>query len=158
MSEKIPLKEVLTAVDQNVRELWDLIDEDQRKALKKEFFILNRYISNVKGQKPEVQEHFVLAVNEYYNKHWNDLQQHPKLLWNLICMCGHESGKVFFHEWIKLERKAGGGNKKQRFLQLMFPNHKFSDLELLSTLMTDKEMKQLAKDHGWDDKQIKEYF
>jgi hypothetical protein len=158
MSEKIPLKELLTAVDQNVRELWDLIDDDQRKALKKEFFILNRYISNVKGQSTEVQEHFVLAVNEYFNKNWNDLQQHPKLLWNLLCLCGHESQKAFFHEWIKLERKAGGGNKKQKFLQTIFPNYKFNDIEVLSTLMADKEMKQLAKDHGWDDKQIKEYF
>lgn len=158
MSEKIPLKEVLTAVDQNIKELWDAIDDEQRKALKKEFFILNRYISNVKTKDRAVQEHFVLAVNEYFNKNWNDLQHEPKLLWMLLCMCSHESKKSFFHEWIKLERKSGGGNKKQKFLQIVFPNHKFGDIELMSKLMTDKELKQLAKDHGWDDKQIKEYF
>lgn len=158
MSEKIPLKEVLTAVDQNIKELWDAIDDDQRKSLKKEFFILNRYISNVKTKDRATQEHFVLAVNEYFNKNWNDLQHEPKLLWMLLCMCSHDSKKSFFHEWIKLERKAGGGSKKQKFLQLIFPNHKFSDIDLMSNLMTDKELKQLAKDYGWDDKQIKEYF
>jgi hypothetical protein len=156
MSEKIPLKEAITAVDQNVRELWDLIDTDQQKALKKEFFILNRFISNVKGQKQEVQEHFVLAVNEFYNKHWNTLQSHPKLLWQLLCMCSHESGRTFFHEWIKLERKADAGTKSMKFLWSIYPNAKISDLEALSKLLTTKDIKQLAKDHGWDDKQIKE--
>ena len=70
MSEKIPLKEIITAVDQNVRELWDLADETQRKAMKQEFFILNRYISSAKASR-EVQEHFVLTVNEFFNKNWN---------------------------------------------------------------------------------------
>jgi hypothetical protein len=30
------------------------------------------------------------------------------------------------------------------------------DLELLATLMDTKKLKQLAKDLGWDDKQINE--
>ena len=155
MSEKIPLKEIITAVDQNVRELWDLIDEDQRKAMKKEFFILNRFISSVKAGR-ETQEHFVLTVNEFFNKNWNDIQQHPKLLWRLLCLCSHESSKTFYHEWIKLERKAQEGGKKMKFLQTIHPAYKLDDLSLLASMYTDKEIKQLAKDHGWDDKQIKE--
>ena len=87
MSEKIELKEKLAAVDMNFRTLWDEMDADQRKALKNEYFILNRYISNVQSSKREVQEHFVLTVNEYFNKNWNILQKHPKLLWLLLCMC-----------------------------------------------------------------------
>jgi hypothetical protein len=155
MSEKIPLKEIITAVDQNVRELWDLADETQRKAMKQEFFILNRYISSAKASR-EVQEHFVLTVNEYFNKNWNDLQQHPKLLWRLLCLCSHESGKTFYHEWIKLERKAQQGGKKMKFLQTIYPAYKLDDLNVLASMYTDKDIKQLAKDHGWDDKQIKE--
>jgi len=49
MSEKVELKEKLQAVDQNIRELWDAMEPDQQKALKSEFFILNRYISNVQS-------------------------------------------------------------------------------------------------------------
>lgn len=156
MSEKIPLKEILSAVDQNVVELWDAIDADQKKALKKEFFILNRYISNVKGQSEAVQEHFVLAVNEYFNKHWNDLQQHPELLWRLLCMCHYENKKVFFHEWIGLKRSSNPNNKKVKFLQEVYPNRKIDELEMLSKMMTDKDMIELAKDHGWTDAQIKQ--
>jgi hypothetical protein len=29
-------------------------------------------------------------------------------------------------------------------------------LNVLASMYTDKDIKQLAKDHGWDDKQIKE--
>lgn len=155
MSEKIPLKEIITAVDQNVRELWDLIDEDQRKAMKKEFFILNRFISSVKADR-ETQEHFVLTVNEYFNKNWSELQHHPKLMWKLLCLCSHDSGKTFYHEWIKLERKAQDGSKTMKLLQIIHPEYKLDDLWFLASMYTDNEMKQLAKDHGWDDKQIKE--
>ena len=98
MSEKIELKEKLAAVDLNAKSLWDDMDDAQRKSLKQELFILNRYVSNVNSNDRNLQEHFVLTVNEYFNKHWNTLQKHPKLLWMLLCMCSHESRKVFFHQ------------------------------------------------------------
>ena len=102
MSEKIELKEKLAAVDMNFRTLWDEMDADQRKSLKNEFFILNRYISSVQSSKREVQEHFVLTVNEYFNKNWNILQKHPKLMWMLLCMCSYNGNTVFFHQWLGL--------------------------------------------------------
>ena len=55
-------------LDLNLKNLWDEINDDQRKNLKQEFFILNRYISNVSSNKRDLQEHFVLTVNEYFNK------------------------------------------------------------------------------------------
>ena len=111
MSEKIELKEKLTAVDQNIRELWDAMDVDQQKSLKSEFFILNRYVSSAAGQKRDIQEHFVLTVNEYFNKNWNLLQKHPKLMWLLLCMCSYNGEKVFWHEWIGHKKKSGTNSK-----------------------------------------------
>lgn len=105
MSEKIELKEKLAAVDIGAKTMWDEIDDEQRKSLKQEFFILNRYISNVKGQPRETQEHFVLTVNEFFNKYWNDLSKHPKLMWQLLCMCSHESKKSTFMNGLGLKRK-----------------------------------------------------
>lgn len=151
MSEKIELKEKLSAVDQGIKELWDAMDADQQKALKSEMFILNRYISNVSGQKRDIQEHFVITVNEYFNKHWNLLQKHPKLLWMLLCMCSHESKKVFFHQWLGNKKKDSNNNKKTKFLMELYPNKKADEVEMLSELMTDKEVKALAKTHGMDD-------
>lgn len=152
MSDKIELKEKLSAVDQNIRELWDAMEPDQQKALKSEFFILNRYVSSAKGQKREIQEHFVLTVNEYFNKHWNSLQKHPKLLWLLLCMCSYNGETVFFHEWIGKKKTTGG--KRVKLLEELLPHLKHDELELLAKISTDKEIKDLARHHGYDESTI----
>jgi hypothetical protein len=154
MTEKVELKEKIQAVDQNVRELWDAMTPEQQKSLKQEFYILNRYISNVKGQKREVQEHFVLTVNEYFNKHWNSLQKHPKLLWYLLCMCSYNGEAVFYHEWMGLKKKGGSNGKKIKFLEELYPNKKSDELELLAKISTDKEIKELARSYGYDEPTI----
>jgi hypothetical protein len=157
MSEKIELKEKLAAVDMNFRSLWDEIDDAQRKSLKSELYILNRYISSAKGQNRETQEHFVLTVNEYFNKNWNDLQKHPKLLWLLLCMCSWDGQKIMFHEWIGFKKKKGD-TKILKFLLEIYPNRKHDELEMLAQTMTGKEARELARTHGYDDKQVEKMF
>lgn len=161
MSEKVELSEKLLAVDTNMRELWDAMDADQQKALKNEYFILNRYVSSAgfpkntwqKGKRPtrEEQEHFVLTVNEYFNKHWNLLQKHPKLMWLLLCMCSYDKSTQYFHEWIGHKKKTGNNSKKVKFLAEIYPNKKMDEVEMMSELITDKDLKALAKTHGMDD-------
>ena len=154
MSEKIELKEKLAAVDQNVRELWDAMDAEQQKALKNEFFILNRYVSSGGTSDREIQEHFVLTVNEYFNKNWNLLQKHPKLMWMLLCMCSYNGERIFWHEWIGYKKKTGSNSKKIKFLEELYPNKKRDEVEMLSQLMTDKEIKDLARKYGMDEATI----
>ena len=158
MSDKVELKEKLAAVDSNIKELWDAMDDDNRKSLKQEFFILNRYISSVKTNNRDVQEHFVLAVNEYFNKYWNDLQKHPKLMWQLLCMCSHESRNIFFHEWIGFKKKDSSTSKVTKFLEEIYPDKKVDELELLAKLVSKKELKDLARDLGYEEKEIAKLF
>lgn len=153
MSDKIELKEKIAFVDMNLRSAWDEMTDDQRKSLKNEFFILNRYISNVKTNNTDAQQHFVIAVNEYFNKNWNDLQKHPKLLWLLLCMCSYDGQTQFYHEWIGNKKKTGN-NKKNKFLEEIYPTKKLDELEMLATLITDKELKDLARQHGMDESTI----
>mgnify|MGYP006266795897 CR=1 FL=1 len=151
--EKVELKEKIQAVDENIRELWDAMGPTNQKALKQEFYILNRYISNVKTSNRDQQEHFVLTVNDYFNKHWNTLQKHPKLLWLLLCMCSYNGKNKFYHEWIGFKKKTGN-TKKLKFLEEIYPNRKQDELEMLSDLITDKEIKDLARQHGLDEAAI----
>jgi len=109
----------------------------------------------VSSNKREVQEHFVLAVNEYYNKHYFSLTKHPKLLWMLLCCCAYENKQIFFHEYIKIDKNK---NKKTKILEKLYPLHKLSDIEVMSNLYTLKEVMELAGDHGWDEDTIKEYL
>jgi hypothetical protein len=158
MSEKLELKEKLAAIDLNSKSLWTNIDDDQRKIIKNEFFILNRYISSVKTSNREIKEHFVLAVNEYYNKYWNELQKHPKLLWQLLCMCSHESKQIFFHEWIGFKKKDAATNKITKFLSEVFPDKKNDEIELLAKITTKQEAKDYARDLGYDESEITKMF
>lgn len=164
MSEKIPLKDKIQAIDLNLTSFWDELDDTQKKDLKKEFFILNRYISSVGTSKypkytpsREEQEHFVLTVNEYYNKHWNTLSDHPKLFWLLLCACSIQNGKSYYHEWIPLKYQKGD-NKKIKFLEELYPNKKTDELQLLSKIMTKEDFVELAKQYGLDDKEIAKEF
>jgi hypothetical protein len=146
-------KEIIPAVDMGLKDLWDAAGDEGQKEIKGDFWNLNRYISNVKSSNRELQEHFVLTTNEYYNKNWAAIQKHPKLVWQTLCMCSHESKKTYFHEYIPLKKQK---NKKVEFLSELFPNMKISDVETLAAITTDKEIKEYAKDLGWDKKQINE--
>jgi len=154
MSDKIELKEKIAFVDLNVRAAWDEMTPEQQKSLKSEFFILNRYLSSAQDQSRDIQEHFVLTVNEYFNKNWNDLQKHPKLLWLLLCMCSWNGEKTFYHNWIGNKKKTGNNSKKLKFLEEIYPNRKQDELELLAEMSTDKEIKDLARKYGMDEATI----
>ena len=152
MSEKLSLREKIQAVDQNFRDLWDLLDDEGKKDLKKEFFILNRYVSSAARKPREVQEHFVIMVNERFNKHWANLQAHPKLLWLLLCSCSYDGSTKFYHEWIGYKKRSGSSdNKKRKFLELIYPDKKNDEIDLLIKLNSDKDLKDLANQYGFDD-------
>lgn len=155
MNSKVKLTEKIQAVDLNIRELWDELDEVNQKALKGELFILNRYISSVKSNDREIQEKFVIAVNGYYNKNWFLLQKHPKLLWLLLCMCSYNGEKTFYHEWIGNKKKEGNDNKKVQFLAELNPAMKMREVEMLAKIIPAKELSRLAKDYGFEDTDIK---
>ena len=144
-------KDMIPAVDMGIKELWDAATEEGRKEIKGDLWNLNRYISNVKGNNRELQEHFVLTVNQYYNKNWNDISKHPQLQWQTLCMCSHESKKTQFHEWLPLKKAS---NKKEELILQLFPNMKRSDAETLANITTEKELKQYCEDLGWDKKTI----
>ena len=156
MSEKIPLKEVLASVDSNYRSLWDDIDDNQRKSLKNEFWILNRYISNAKTNDREQQKHFVLTVNEFFNKNWFVLQKHPKLLWLLLCMCSYDGNKIFYHEYINLG-KSNKSNKATKLLEEVYPHLKDDEIETLLSISTKDELKALALEIGWSNADVKNF-
>lgn len=144
-------KDIIPSVDMGLKDLWDAAPEEGRKEIKGDFWTLNRYISNVKSSNREIQEHFVLTVNEFYNKNWANIQQHPKLVWQSLCLCSHESKKTFFHQWLPLKRQK---NKKEEFLAELFPNMKRADITTMAAITSDKEIKEYCAELGWDKKEI----
>ena len=73
---KLPLKDVLAAIDMNAKNVWDELSDDERKQVS--FYLLNRYVSAVKGSKQD-KELQILKTNQYYNKNFFTLTKHKKL-------------------------------------------------------------------------------
>ncbi len=144
-------KDIIPCVDQGIKELWDAATEEGRKEIKGDLWNLNRYISSVATSDREIQEHYLLTVNQYYNKNWANVSQHPKLQWLTLASCSHESKAKQFHEWIALKKEK---NKKEEFLADLFPTMKRADLATLAVITTDREIKDYCQNLGWDKKEV----
>jgi len=143
-------KEIIPAVDMGLVDLWDAAGKEGQKEIKNDLWNLNRYISSVKGSDRKLQEHYVLMVNELYNKNWASIQKDPKLQWMTLCLSKTGKSKIF-HEYIPL-RKAK--SKKEEFLATLFPIMKMADIETLAAITTEKEIKEYCESLGWDKKEI----
>ena len=144
---KLPIKDILAAIDMGAKNVWDEITDDERKQVS--FWLLNRYVSSVAGNR-EKQELAVFKTNEYYNKNWAILgNKEAKLQWLILCQCGN-TGKKEFHPWIGFKKKGSDNSKGIKLLEQIYPNMKEDEVELLARLSTKKELKQLAEEHNID--------
>ena len=148
--QKLPIKDILAAIDMGAANVWDELSDDERKQVS--FWLLNRYVSSVSGNR-EKQELAIFKTNEYYNKNFFTLQKHKKLLWQLLCLAGNTKN-IQYHEWIGHKRKSGSNSKSVKFIEKLFPNMKRDEVELLARISTKKELFALGEDHGMDKKSV----
>ena len=73
---KLPLKDVLAAIDMNAKNVWEDLSDDERKQVS--FYLLNRYASAIKGSRQD-KELQILKTNQYYTKNYITLTKHIKL-------------------------------------------------------------------------------
>lgn len=152
MSDKLTIKDETGAIDMGARDLWDSFTDDQKKQIS--FFILNRYASSIRTTDREAQELAVFKTNEYYNKYYFEIAKHPKLLWWLLCMTGNENKKIYFHEWIGFKKKESD-SKITKFLETVRPDLKADEIAILEKTVTKAELKELARDLGYEESEIK---
>ena len=152
--QKLPIKDILAAIDMGAHTVWDELTDDERKQVS--FWLLNRYVSSVSGSEDD-QALAIFKTNKYYNKNFNDIgvgkdTGHPKLLWQLLCISGN-TGKVEYHSWIGHKKRGGDNtNKAIKLLNQIYPHLKDDEVEVLARISTKKELKQLAKEYEIDAK------
>jgi hypothetical protein len=141
LAQKLPIKDVLAALDMNAKNIYNELDDSEKKQVA--FWLLNRYMASVQGNR-EKQELAVFKTNEYYNKNYNEIQsKHKNLLWQLLCISGN-TGKIEYHPWIGFKKK-GSSNNNIKTLEKLYPNMKQDELELLATMYTTKEIKEIVE-------------
>ena len=98
--QKLPIKDILAAIDMGAKNVWNELNEEERKQVS--FWLLNRYISAVQGSTDD-QALAVFKTNEYYNKNYMIASKHQKLMWQLLCMSGNTQ-KIEYHPWIGFKK------------------------------------------------------
>jgi hypothetical protein len=142
----------MAAFDRKDRAYYDKFTDEQRK--KFSTYLMLRYGASVTGD-VTLQSYYLMATNQRVNKHFFDVNRHPKLQWLMCTSVSPDMGNKY-HYWLPAKKKVGAStNKLIKFVREIWPNLKEDELEMIITLNDKKELKQLAKEHGWNDKQIK---
>jgi hypothetical protein len=151
MSDKLNINNEMRQFDMKNRGFYDELTDEEKKKFSN--FLMLRWGSAVQAGS-DIQAYYVMSLNENLNKHFFELSKHPKLQW--LCATAVSPGVgAFKHAWIAPKKKEGTDNKATKFLKLMYPNSKDDEIELLRQLNTKDDLRQLAREHGWDDKRIK---
>tara|TARA_R110000868_G_scaffold206568_1_gene455397 strand:+ start:45 stop:509 length:465 start_codon:yes stop_codon:yes gene_type:complete len=151
MTDKLSIKNEMAMFDGKVREFYDELTDDERKKFGP--FLMIRWGSSVSGD-ADLQEWYLRATNERLNINFFDLGKHPKLQWLLATTVSPGMGNQY-HEWISPKKRGSSNNKTIKFLKTQYPELDDDDLELLAEINSTDDIKQLARDLGWNAKQIK---
>ena len=140
----------MAAFDRKDRAYYDKFTDEQRKAFST--YLMLRYGASVAGSS-DLQAYYLMATNERVNKNFFDLNKHPKLQWLLCTSVSPNMGKQ--HHYWQATKKKEGNSKAQKFLAEMFPTMKQDEIELLAKINDKRDLENLARQHGQDDKTIK---
>ena len=151
MTDKIPLNDVLNAIDRRDYNWYSNLPDEQKKKWSSWLFL--RYASSVKGSGAEDA---LLNTNEFVNKHYVDLYKHEELMWKLMCLTG--TGKKQYHEWIKAPNSKKKTDKVTEFVSELYPHLKSDEVELFQILNSVSDIEQLAQDAGKSQEEIDEIF
>ena len=149
--DKLSINNEMTQFDRKNREFYDELTDEERK--KFSTYLMLRYGASVEGN-ADLQEWYLRATNERMNMHFFDLGKHPKLQWLLATTVSPGMG-VQRHYWQGAKKKEGSNSKAVKFVTQLYPHMKQDEVELLASINTAKELKELAKQSGWTDQDIK---
>ena len=130
----------MACLDRKDRDFYDGLTDEERKKFSN--FLMLRWGSSVQGAQ-EMQEYYLQSCNHYLNKHFFAINRHPKLQW--LCATAVSPGLgTQRHQWISPKKKddsakANAGTKKKQLLTL-YPNMKGRDVDVLSKLVTQKDI------------------
>lgn len=148
------LSQMLRAIDLKDRNYWDNLSDEQKK--KHSSFLAFRWAVTVNpgGKHSQlIESYYIQNANATANKHYYSLNKHPKLQWFLLT-CISPGVQSYKHEWLAFKGKAAKNKRAQLIADLM-PEIKLEDAEHLDKLLSDSELENLLREHGWQDNEIK---
>ena len=152
---KLTIPQETGAVDRKDRAFYDSLTDEEKKKFSP--YLMLRYGSCVEGS-VDMQAWYLMSANERVNRNFFDVSttQHKKLQW-LMCTTISPDMETQRHYWLAA-KKNESNNKAVKFLSSIYPHLKSDEIELLAKLNDRNDLKTVAKQHGFDDRQIKAMF
>jgi hypothetical protein len=151
--DKLNIKNEMAMFDTKRRDFYDSLTDEEKKKFSP--YLMIRWGSSVGGSS-DLQAYYVMSCNERLNKHFFDINtaQHKKLQWLMSTTVSPGMGKQY-HQWIGLKKKEAKDNKSAKFVRELYPHLKEDEIELMLKLNDKQDLKQMARELGWDDQRIK---
>jgi hypothetical protein len=137
---------MLRAVDKKEYDFYDNLSDEERKGFSA--FMGLKWTASVAADKT-VQHYYLASTNHYVNKYLFDINRHPKLQWLTLVASSPDIGQQR-HEWITSVKKKSNKSiedVKKRLL-VIHPTFKKEDIDLLSTMVTKKDLRHYDKNNG----------
>lgn len=137
---------VIPSIDSKDYALYDRLTDTEKKNFAS--VVVMRWGVNIEYNNPEMQRYYISSFNYHTNKHLFAMHKHPKLQWLMIA-CGSPKIDHFRRKWIgKTATKNKAKDDRKKILREMHPTYKDDDIELLSDIITKRELTQYKKDCG----------
>jgi hypothetical protein len=148
MSDKLNIANEMRVFDRKDREFYDNLTEDERKKFSN--YLMIRWGSSVEGSR-DLQEFYVIACNERLNKHFFDVNRHPRLQWLMATSVSPGLG-THRHTWIAPKKKEAGASAKRKRLQEIYPTYRDDEIDVMMQIVSNKELDEYDRASGKDKK------
>jgi len=140
----------MAAFDRKDRDYYDKFTDEQKKQFST--YLMLKYGANVSGN-ADLQAYYLMATNERVNKHFFEINKHTKLQWLTCTTVSPQMGNQY-HFWLKGKKKESN-SKAVKFLTKHFPHLKDDEIQVLAAINDKRDLTDLARELGYDDKSIK---
>lgn len=150
--DRLNIKNEMAALDRKDRNYFDDMTDEEKKKFSP--YLMVRWGSSVSGD-PMLQSYYLMSTNENLNKNFFDISstQHKKLMWLMSTTISPDMGNQY-HQWIAPGKK-GSQSKSAKLFREMRPDLNEDEIALLCEINSKEEIKELAVQHGFDEKQIR---
>ena len=148
MSDKLNIANEMRQFDRKDRNFYRELTDEERKKFSN--YLMIRWGSSVEGSR-ELQEFYLIATNERFNKHFFTLSRHPGLQWLCATTVSPDMGTPR-HTWIAPKKKEPGASGIRKQLAELYPHLKDDDIAVLASITTKKEIDEHLKLLGQDTK------
>lgn len=144
--DKLSIQNEMNQFDVKNRKFYSELTDEERKKFSN--YLMIRWGSCVQGSR-DLQEFYLIATNERLNKHFFAINRHPQLQW--LCATTVSPGMgTHRHQWISPKKKEAGESAHKKQLLELFPIMKSDEIELMSKITTQKEIKAYLHKLGQD--------